>query len=306
MMFLKIASVSSLLFAGSLALALAENKSELYFQPDQGENSAEVSLSYLSYKYDIKSSGTKLGTTDANRTGFKAEYLFGLSDEMAIGGEIGYSSAKGSTKLDSQTTTSEAKSSGLNDLTFKFKGNKITEQYTLRYGGNLGLSLTKRLDPNSTTSKDGNAMSGGFSLDPYVACEYIMPDFNVGLAVNYKLLLERTSDNQASTSVESKTSGGNTLTLKPYFDWHYGSGILAGYLAFGSIAESTSTTAGVASPSGSYSTVSMGIKSSYDINPAMAGIVGLDVTSANSVPSGTIDKPSYNITTITLGGRMLF
>jgi hypothetical protein len=278
----------------------SEMESNLYFQPKASTSSFEVGITSFSSKLDMNSGGFAI-SEESTGTSYNLSYLFGLSDQMAMG--VSISSSNSTYKSTVLGVTSESKSSGMGDLSLTFKAQSPMSGMKLRYGGYLGISPGNA--KSSSTTTEGNNYSGGMSLNPYVAME-TTGSLRFGAGLSYLYYFTRKTDSAGSPTVTSETTGGGSLSLTPYLETMLGPGTFTGALAYMSYMGSSTTTSGTTTTNDGYSGYAAMAIYAIDLNPSFT-VVGNVAYLKLSVPSSSTSS-SYEVPSTNVGllGRLTF
>lgn len=279
----------------------ANSGSEFWYQPKGGQNAVKLEVATSAPKIELKaaSGGTKLADLELIASPLLLSYEYGLNEKNSLGAYLNF----GTSNVKTSTVggaTSESKYSGMSDIHVTYKGNL---DGALHYGADLGLGMSKKKE--ATATKDGDNANGGLSLEPYVG--YNMGNYGVKLA--YLLNMERTSTDQGTPEVESKTTGGNVLTLTPYYELNYGPGAVDFYLAYASHGDSTTTpTGGTASTSLGYTSMTLGARGNYDVASSVSLLYEVDYIMVSDFNTGNplLSKASGSGTYLGAGVRMTF
>lgn len=194
-----------------------ETSSLFYFAPATAGHNVEIRPGLLvnNTKFETKVGGVKVADTEVSDSTHTLTYQYTMSDSMIWG----VSTTIGSIKTTSTPTgggATDSKQSGMGDLVFKYAGFSPSETTTWRWGADFGFSPGKNKD--ATATQDGNLYSGGMSLTPYAAWEAPSTVLTWGVGASYSLLMERTTETTTPGTDDTKTTGGNILTVKPYLE----------------------------------------------------------------------------------------
>lgn len=268
----------------------AENGSLFYYAPATGTHNVEIRPGLLN------NTKIKVGTTetDVSNNTHVLRYQYTLSDAVILGATTGLGS------VTTKTGTTETKESGMTDIIFQYAGFAPAEGNTWRWGADWGVSPGKNKTATGTT--DGNLYSGGMSLTPYGAYEVSSPIFTWGVGASYALLMERTTEAATAGADDTKTTGGNTLTIKPYIETPITNGRVGGYLKYATVGETTSKTGSAASTTASKATTITGLGGAvaYGFTETFSGLAELEYDTLSS------DGITGTELGLTIGGRATF
>lgn len=278
-----------------------EEASLFFFAPAPAGHNVEVRPGILpnSIKREEKTAGVKTGETEYTDSTHNFLYQYTISQAMTFG----LSTFIGSTKAKSTPAggvSSESKNSGMGDLTFKYSGWSAMDASTLRWGADLGFSPGK--SKTSTATADGNLYSGGMTLTPSVAWENPGSVLTWGIGASYDLNMERTQEAAAGTTDDTKITGGNVLTVKPYLEVPFTNGRAGGFLKYMTMGEvkSKTGTAAEATAMKSATAMALGGALAYGFTDSIAGLAELEYTSISS------DEAPGTGLALTIGGRATF
>jgi|GEM_PF-6311740 len=279
-----------------------EEASLFYFAPAPAGHNVEFRPGLLprSIKLDVKTNGTKTSESEFTDSTHNLLYQYSISEAATLG----LSTFIGSTKVKTTPNgggSSESKNSGMGDLTFKYSGwSALDSSSKLRWGADLGFSPGK--SKAATVTADGNLYSGGMSLTPSVAWESTGSVLSWGVGGFYELNMERTEEAAAGTTDDTKTTGGNTLTLKPYLEVPFTNGRAGGFLKYMTVGETKSKTGTAPESTATKAATAMALGGAvaYGFTESIAGLAELEYTSISSD-----DTPGSGLA-LTIGGRATF
>ncbi len=277
----------------------ANSGSEFWFQPKDGQSAVKLDVATSAIKIEVKNlDGSKYSDAEVATMPMILSYEYGLDDKNAMGVYLDLGSSTNKSTLVG-APTNEYKFTGMGDFHLTYKGDL---DGALHYGADLTLGMTKAKD--ATSSKNGSRNSGGLAVEPYIG--YHLGSYGIKLA--YLLKMERTSTNQGTPEVESKTTGGNALTLTPYYELNYGPGAVDFYLNYVNAGDSTTTpTGGTSSSGGALTKISLGASGNYELTSAVALLYKLEYTSLSDMNvSSAFAKASGSGTYLGAGVRMTF
>jgi hypothetical protein len=278
-----------------------ETNSLFFFAPATSGHNVEIKPGLLvnTTKLEAKTAGVKTEENEISNSVSTLTYQYTVSKAMTWG----VSTTLGSIKTKNTPVgsgSSESKESGMGDLVVKYSGFSPSEGTTWRWGADLGFSPGKKKIANGTT--DGNLYSGGMSLTPYAAWEAPSTVLTWGVGASYSLLLERTAEAVAPAADDTKITGGNILTIKPYIETPIGGGRVGGFLKYASSSETKSKTG--AGPEATAfkagSTLGLGGAVAYGFTESISGLAELEYNTINQ------DTVTGTGLALTIGGRATF
>lgn len=277
-----------------------ENFSLFYYAPAPSRHNIELRPGLMNnLTRESKTNGIKTAdVTTANNT-HQLMYQYTMSDAVTLGATTFFGTVTRSTTPVGGSASS-AKYNGMGDLTFKYSGFSPMDNAKLRWGADVGLSPGKAKDASGTT--DGNNYTGGMSITPSVAYEMGGSVITWGVGASYALNMERTAEATTVGGSDTKLTGGNVLTLKPYLEVPIASGRVGGYLKYASAGEAkakTGTAAEVTTASAA-TTMALGGAVSYNFNETFSGLAELEYTTITST-----DAPGSGLA-LSIGGRAGF
>ncbi|MGZ3772873.1 MAG: hypothetical protein ACXVCY_05125 [Pseudobdellovibrionaceae bacterium] len=264
--------------------ALAAETTQFWYQPNAGTSTFNVGLASATGTAKVNGTETKMAGMPLQMT-----YAYGLDTNMSV---------SVSTDFGTQENTSSGvtyKYSGLSDL----KGQFLVNSEAWYYGTEASATLGK--DKVATSTSEGTRNSGGYSVTPFMG-------YHSALGFGAKLSYQYFTDRITETSTTDKTtSGGNTLSVEPYWETNYGAGNFGVRFAYGMIADSTVKQSGTAdSKSNSYTGYSAGAYVAHKIS--VSGTILGNLTYVNVPEFEIINGVKYSVsgTNISAGYRMVF
>lgn len=241
---------------------------------------------------------------EGNSSSVQLDYLFGISEQSAVGFRTGYGTSDSSSTSVSGNVT-QSRYVGMNDLYFKYESFRKMNSFKVNYGISCGLSPDKARSSSSTS--DGNNWSGGTSFIPFVAIEMGEENLHYGLGFSSTLRMTRKLEQASSNPGTSEVTGGNSVSWTPYFEIQMGSGLFVGQIILGSLDKSkTTTSTGTTSESNSSESKTALIAYAYDFHSSFR-LIGEFAYVAWAIPaSGIVDSANISFMTYGLSGRFGF
>jgi hypothetical protein len=244
-------SIFSMLVVGlafGTAQAAETNRSEFFYQPGAGQSDVTVHVGYEARNTTAKNVTTESklngwagrGVGNAATEGMGVGYEYGLNEMLSLGADVSFVSLE-------TDATPKFKTNGLADPMLFVHGTSGMDFGRLRYGANLGLGFSKQ--KIETDRQD--AMTGGFSLTPYIGLDLDAGPGILGGRVSYRFNMERTLE--GATGAESKVKDGNMLGLAAFYEYMLSDMLLGVDVNYRMVGEATTTTAGVNTTSKTYS-----------------------------------------------------
>ncbi|MGZ3769148.1 MAG: hypothetical protein ACXVCP_06695 [Bdellovibrio sp.] len=269
---------------GLATSALATEKTQFWFQPEAGVSTfnvglASASITAKSNGQESKVTGLPLGMT----------YAYGLDTNMSVSVSTDYGTQ--------ETTTSGTteKSSGMSDLTAQF----LMNSDAWYFGSEATVALGKGKE--ATTTSDGTRSSGGYSLTPFVGYHTAL---GFGAKLSYQFFTDRTTETSTTDKI---TSGGDNLTIQPYWETNYGAGKLGVRLAYGMIAATTTKQTGSADIKyNSYTGTAVGVYVAHNISTSGSILGSIDYVNVPEYEVINGVKASATATNLAAAYRMMF
>jgi hypothetical protein len=296
------AAISSM----SLSALAKGGESEFWYRPKGGQIAVSLGATSRSMKFEIKQAGAKFADLEIAHMPIGVGVTYGLSEGHAIGLSTDFGTDKTTTKPVAPASSTEAKDTGMSDLVIAYDGSAGP----IYFGADLGVSLSKHKEANTnvTPALDGDRSSGGMSLTPSIGYHHSMGSMAFGAKLTYGYLMERTETDQATPEVESKITGGNTISLTPYFEFSHGMGDVAVYFDYSSIADKTTTpTGGTGTDSGARKHTTLGVKGNVDVASMAAIVYDVAYTMVSDFnAAASFDKATGSVMSLGAGVRFTF
>lgn len=227
-----IAAIGS--FAQAQSAATNSNVgSEFFYQTPAGKQDITARLGYRMNVTREKATTTAPNPQDVKNTGLDdtgVSYEYGISDAFSVGADLNFSS------LETDETT-KVKTSGLKDPMINFKGTSGMDFGRLRYGAMLGLGGLQKAKQEADSK---TAMTGGYSLTPYVGADSDVGPGILGARLSYGIAMERTIEVTGTTgSTDYKGTGGNNLGVSVFYEYVMSDMLFGGAINYNSISEIT-------------------------------------------------------------------
>jgi hypothetical protein len=275
--------------------AFAHAETEVNFIPKSGESAVRLDYN-MGPNYNYTSTGASKYDQNVTNSILNLDYMFGVDNEMSVGAAINTGTKK------SETTINSIKSStnytGMSDLFLKLK--MTTGMWV--YGLDMGLPFQNQI----TEGDSGNRNSGGIALIPNGGFLMQNGTWNFGGLFSYNYLLDRKNETKTgATSSIDTISGGSYLTITPFAEWNYGSGLVFAELALNSISDSTNT-----SPTDVKTTIKavnhniLKFGGTYHFTTNITGLASYALDMFDSSSAG--GTPAFTASTFALGARFVF
>jgi len=277
--------------------------SQIYYQPDGGQFSIEAMYFLTKYDYEYKTAGVPTASFASDQTQMAVDLMYGLSDNVAIGIEVGHS--KVNVEVNQYGSgISKVSGSGLFDPAIKFRG-IFGSKWKLRFGAEARISPSEQ--KAMATDKDGNSFSGGHSILVYISPEALMGPVAIGVGLEHVNKLERKANDQGAPSSTISTIGGSITTIRPYVDVNlkrFGIGL---YYAMQSVGVEMEDWGGVLDKYPSYTISTIGSAARYSFSDTFQLIALYSIDKyKDATPDTTYDKVSYDRIHYALGFRATF
>jgi hypothetical protein len=209
-----------------------ETRTEYFWQPRGGHLAAQVSYSYSTTQYDLKSLGNvTAGSVTQKASSSELDFRYGLSDLFTLGlqwSPVG-SVTQDTTINGTPATTITRRASGFGDLKFGVLDTTELETIRLHWGFVLGVPATGAKSPApsifapaTAASADGNLSSGGLSAAATFGLSMkVGEEHRLGGKATYRYYGQRTADAQDGTS--TTTTGGNEIDIAGFYEFRSGS-----------------------------------------------------------------------------------
>jgi len=294
----------------------------IFLHPKANQNEITPKLNYQTASgIKTQSAGTDIAETKTSATNLTVQYMYGLSDYLSVGGNLGYllSSTQESTLTPAAGGgTSKTTASGMDDIFLSVAGAMPMEGWAFEYGADLGISPGKSTsDQTSSVETKNNANSGGLSLAPYIGAVYTLSTDNIlGAKLSYNYLFEQiqTVKTTGAADRDDKLNGGAVLTFTPFYEYQQKPWAADGYLivrSTGDVTTKNGATSVSNTSTGGHTDFGIGLAwSTFLSETSFVGIQyeGVSVGDSNSfVSSGnTLKMKSYFGHNITVGGKWYF
>lgn len=263
----------------------AGSNSEFIHQTEAGKFELTPGLVYGNVSASSKNGGPSVA---AVTTPFSVEGEYGVNSMFSVGLTLSYASTSNKINNCPACTNTSTTSKGLSNPDINIVGRYPLGSGTLRFGGDLELTMT---DATTDSSGNSNADSGGMTLTPFVGYEMPMGPGLLGVKVAYDLYKgDRKSDVTAtdgSGTVTNETiSGGNSQTYSVFYEAKVAPTFTLGAALLYTSDPGTVTKTSSASASGNDNTSSIGIQ------PYLTAQVADNVAILGTLIYDTITVPS--------------
>lgn len=281
---MKNAFLTMILGLGFAHTVLAAEPTQFWFQPGAGNSTFSAGL-------ETSSNTVKVGAQEFKVTGplLQMKYSYGLDTNMSVSISTDYGTKE------TDTAGSKTKEAGLGDLEGQFLANS-GDWY---YGTDASVALGKQKE--ATTTSDGTRSTGGYSLTPFVGYHTTL---GFGGKVSYQYFTDRTVETSTTDKV---TSGGNIITINPYWEMNYGAGKFGIQLTYGMIDSSTTKQSGQAdSKLNSFTAIGAGVYVAHKITDSGTLLANLDYVNVPEFDATSSMKSSSTGTTFSAAYRFGF
>lgn len=298
----KILAMALVAFGASSAIAQSgDAESEMFWQPDSGQSELTATFGYSSL-----ATRTKGTTTDSKLSGINplsVQYMYGISDSLAIGGAIGYQNME-------SDGTPKTKVGGITDPVVRLDGTTQMAFGNLQWGADLVLGFMKakreiKSDGGielSSTDPLAFTSGGGISLIPYVGVDTQAGPGILGGKLSFELGMEHDVELKTSGgTTDLKSKGGDAITLTGFYEYMLSDMILGGALNYVMISEETLKGTGVDSTTKAFSPIGIDL---YGRIPA--GGFAVIPKLAYYFTAGGDEFDKYSNMNLSLAGRWSF
>ncbi|MDG0816371.1 hypothetical protein [Bdellovibrio svalbardensis] len=177
--------------------------------PHEGQSDFRLGVGYRSVNAETKSGGK----TDATGPSIPVTYYYGLTENHSLGGEISYSSLNQDYK--DSTTSLNAKSYGMEDVFFGYKGNFEVGTPTLFIRG--GLKIPPEKSRRNWDNNESNTSTGQMAFIGSLGMTSAFSTFNVGFLGLYSA--NQNGDGEVTSSGKTysgKITGGSSYQFSAY------------------------------------------------------------------------------------------
>lgn len=208
-----------LLLVSSIAAAKTDSTQTLVPVAGQSELTPMLNAIGMNINFD-----TALSSSKGQGTQTTVKYYYGLTDNHALGAELGFISTKFDTTYFTglSTVESSSTSSGMSDVLLKYKGNLDLNVATLYWG--LGYSVSPEVSKyKSKTNNDSesNAASGQSAVVVSLAAVAPVSNIKMGASVDFTGKQEGKEEDESSSGVVTKytKTGGSGLQTRAFVEF---------------------------------------------------------------------------------------
>lgn len=203
---------AAMVFAGSFANA-ADTNGEYFFQPKGGEKIVQGNFNYLMHSQDAKVGN---GTSDFNDMDINATFEMGLSDMLAVYGNIGYGTGTAET-----TGNPDSDFDGIDPINLGVKYRMDMGPGEVFVRGNLGLGLLE-------DSKGDNRQDGSINLALRLGYQMNLDTALAGFSLDYGVFSTDGTVDATNADIEKK----GYMALSAFYEMMMSDMVFGGVLTY--------------------------------------------------------------------------